>query len=169
MLGSGAAPVWAEWKAGDVRDAGHCQCNQNSYSNEANAGGNHQFYHLFHYKLLQIYTDKAVLKTELLFPFSHPGGYLQCLLLPIPIKGDYVVCFLGMQTSLCPDLTVPHGQSKIHCRRWNWCQCWQYNVSFWIFFVCLVKLALSQDKCHQFSSKCWHMSMEILIIFLFKS
>lgn len=120
-----------------------------------------------YYKL--IYTDKAVLKTELLFPFSHPGGYLQRLLLPIPIKGDYVVCFLGMQTSLCPDLTVPHGQSKIHCRRWNWCQCWQYNVSFWIFFVCLVKLALSQDKCHQFSSKCWHMSMEILIIFLFKS
>lgn len=97
-----------------------------------------------YYKL--IYTDKAVLKTELLFPFSHPGGYLQCLLLPIPIKGDYVVCFLGMQTSLCPDLTVPHGQSKIHCRRWNWCQCWQYNVSFWIFFVRLPCKVSSQPR-----------------------
>lgn len=97
-----------------------------------------------YYKL--IYTDKAVLKTELLFPFSHPGGYLQCLLLPIPIKGDYVVCFLGMQTSLCPDLTVPHGQSKIHCRRWNWCQCWQYNVSFWIFFVRLPCKVSSQTR-----------------------
>lgn len=106
-----------------------------------------------YYKL--IYTDKAVLKREFLFPFSHPGGYVQCLLLPIPIKGDYVVCFLGMQTSLCPDLTVPHGQSKIHCRRWNWCQCWQYNVSFWIFFVCLPCKVSSQPR--QVSPILWHM------------